>query len=455
MSELLLDEALRTAARLGTDDAEIVVSKSADLSVEIRNGEVEALSTAEAIGAGIRIFTDDRRMGFAYATELLGRPDHEVREKAHSLVEAAWENARANEPDEYNVLPNESVTSDDDWAEEDFAAKPAADKVEFAKAIERKTMAADARISQVQSSAYEDCLYDFTIANSRGLRRRYRNGFCSCSVSATASQEGVDSETGWEFDYARTFGALRPDWIAARCAEKAVGRLGGKPCAGGAMPVVLNDFVAMQFLRVLSSAFKANNVLKQKSLFAGRLGEQVAADCVSVADHNDYEQGLARAPFDGEGTSAQRTAVIEGGVLRTFLHSTYTAAKMGAESTANAGRGGFRSPPDVGTTTLYMAPGNTAFEDLLKQAGNGLYVDSAMGVHTADPISGDFSFGAAGKLIENGVLTRPVRGVTIAGNVKDLFMNVARLGNDLRIFGSCGAPSVLVSELMVSGETAS
>jgi PmbA protein len=217
------------------------------------------------------------------------------------------------------------------------------------------------------------------------------------------------------------------------------------------MPVVLDYAVATQFLQVLSSAFRADNVLKGKSFFAGQTGEVVGSEQLSIVDQNDYPEAINRAPFDGEGTPAQRTVLIDTGRLDGYLHNIQTAHEMGARTTANAARG-YSSPPDVGPSNLFICPGNEPQERLFAMAGTGFFITEVMGVHNASPISGDFSFGASGLLIEGGELGRPVRGVTVAGNIRPLLKAVAAVGDDLRFLGSCGAPSLLISELMVSGE---
>lgn len=443
MKDDIVREALVAAGRLGAADAEIVLSRHVAFDVEVAKGEVETLALAEAIGAGVRLFTTDRRMGFAYATDLSSGPTR--------LIEAAWHNALANDPDEHNVLLESTATSEEDWTEEDFAGIPVAQKVDFARQLEEKTLGADPRITQVQQAGYGDVLFETTVANSRGLLRRFRNAHCSCSVVAIAEQGG-EQEMDWQFDFGPRFGALRLDWVAASCAERVLQRLGAAPCATRAMPIVLDNHVATQFIQVIASSFMADNVLKGKSMYAGRIGERIASDCVTFIDRNDADGGLYRAPFDAEGASAQETAVVESGMLRSFLHNAYTAHRMNAQTTANAGRSGFRSAPEVGVTNAFLRPGAYTQEQLFDLAGEGFFVTDAMGVHTADPISGDFSFGAAGRAIENGRLSRPIRGVTIAGNIKDVLMNVLAVGSDLRFFGACGGPSVLVAQLMVSGE---
>lgn len=427
----------------GAAEAEIVLTGNTGLEIEVAKGKVETLALSESIGVGVRVFTSDRRMGFAYTTS---------QEGLDRAVKAACENALVTEPDEHNVLPGAVEVSDDDWAEQDFGSIAVGEKVELCRRLEAETLAADARITHVDRAEYSDTRWEYLMANSRGLFRRFRNAQCSCAVVAAASEKGGEPEMGWEFDSARTFSGLRREWVVRRCAERTVRGLGGTPCATGARPVVLENFVTMQFLGVLGPALMANNVLKGKSLFARSLDEAIASEHVTVVDQNDLDAGLNRMPFDAEGVSAQATALIDQGRLRGFLQNSYTAHKMGRNTTANAGRGGgFRSVPEVSASNCFMKAGGHSPEDLFAMAGTGLFVTDAMGVHTADPISGDFSFGVSGIEIERGRLGRPVRGVTVAGNLKDLLRGIRAAGNDLRFFGAYGAPSVLASQLMVSG----
>jgi len=440
----IIGKALDAARQQGAADAEVAFTRDVNLEIEVAKGEVETLSLAEAIGMGVRVFTEDRRMGFAYTTAM--------DEGVARIAEAAWQNALATTPDEHNVLPQDAPTSDDDWSEQDLAEVPVAKKAAFCCELEKNVLAGDERITHVQNASYSDTRGEYTVANSRGLWRTFTNAYCTCSVVAAAAQEGADSEMGWEFDFAPAFDALRPDWVAERCVERAVRQLGGKPCPTRAMPVVLDNYVATQFLQVLAPALMASHVLKGKSLFADQVGETIASDCVALVDQNDAPSGMNRAPFDAEGASAQRTVLVRRGVLQGFLHNAYTAHRMGVKTTANAGRGGgFRSVPEVTATNLFLEPGKRSQEDLIDAAGEGLFVTSAMGVHMADPISGDFSLGVTGLQIEEGRPGRPIRGVTIAGNLKELLLKINEVGSDLRFFGATGAPSLRIAEMVVSG----
>ena len=435
--------ALDAAAGLGAADAEVVLSRSVGLDVGVANGEVETFGVAESVGAGVRVFTSDRRMGFAYTSE--------VTDGLEALIRSAWENAQPGHPDEHNVLPDECAVSDEDWREQGFEDVRTEDKVGFARRLEERTLAADARMTRVRAAEYGEVSFESMIANSRGMKRRFRSAYCSCSVMAAAGGPGLDEESGWEFDLGRRLDELDLESVATQCADKAVRLLGARPCETRAMPVLLDNRIASAFLSVLCPAMLASSVLKGKSFLKGRVGEAVAGARVTVVDRNDDALGLNPRPFDGEGVSAQTTTLIDSGTLRGYLHNAYTAAKMGTATTANAVRAGHRSTPEVGASNCRLEPGGYTQEQLAGMMDAGLFVTAAMGVHTADPISGEFSFGAAGLTVEKGRFGRPVRGVTISGNLRDLFQKIQAVGNDLRFFSSCGAPSVLVGEMMVSG----
>lgn len=218
------------------------------------------------------------------------------------------------------------------------------------------------------------------------------------------------------------------------------------------MPVVLDPYVATRFCGIIASMVNAEAVQKGKSLLAGKVGEQVASSCLSIVDQALLPDGIGSYRFDSEGVPAQNKTVIENGVLNTYLHNTYTAGKEGGKSTGNAQRGSFRGLPGVGSSNFSVVPGFMEQEYLLDGIEQGLYVTEVMGMHTANPISGDFSIGAAGLVIENGVLSYPFRGVTIAGNMAEFLMNIDALASDLRFYGGKGAPSLRLKELSIAGD---
>jgi PmbA protein len=256
---------------------------------------------------------------------------------------------------------------------------------------------------------------------------------------------------GWDFGFSSMFSGIDAAAVARSASAKAVALLGATTVETMRCPVVLDNHVATEILEVLSASFLADNVQKGKSMLTGRMGRKLFSDCLSIIDDGTLPGGMATAPFDGEGVAHQRTPVVEGGELKAFLYDSFSAAKDGVGSTGNASRGGMKSLPHAGLTNFFIRNGATPSSDLVKSLRRGLLLTDVMGMHTANSISGDFSVGAAGFLVENGEICRPVKGIAISGNILDLFRDVEMIGDDLRFFGDVGSPSLRIASLDVSG----
>jgi PmbA protein len=202
---------------------------------------------------------------------------------------------------------------------------------------------------------------------------------------------------------------------------------------------------------VLISALAADAVQKGKSLFTGKVGAQVAASTITLIDDGRLEGGIASSPVDAEGVPTSRTILIQDGILKGFLHNTYTAAKDNTMSTGNGMRSTFKSTPEVGPTNIFIHSGTMKESELIQEIKAGFYVTSVMGMHTANPISGDFSVGAAGIWVENGKMTKAIRGVAIAGNMLELLRNIDAAADNLRFFGGQGAPTLRIQGMSISG----
>jgi PmbA protein len=214
----------------------------------------------------------------------------------------------------------------------------------------------------------------------------------------------------------------------------------------------MEPYVVTRFMSLLAASVQADSAQKGKSMLAGKMGQQVASQAFTLVDDASYEEGIAGFPFDGEGVPAQRNIIIENGELKGFLYDTYSALKEGRKSSGNGIRGSFRSLPVIGTTNFMLSPGTERPDSMIAAIENGFYVTEVMGMHTANPISGDFSVGAAGIMIEQGRLTYPVRGVTIAGNLIKLLHDVETVGNDLRFYGGKAAPTIRLKNISVGGD---
>ena len=440
--ELVWDLVMR-ARRQGAWAAEAYFSEEEETAIEVRDQKVEDLKIAREQGVGLRVLVG-QRAGFAYTTDFSP-------ESLSRLVEEALANARGADEDPHHLLPGPAVYAQDlDLYDARLEEVPSEQKLELALRLEQAGRQFDPRVRLTESASYEESRYRVVLANSNHLLAAYRGAHCGLSAVFVAAQNG-DQETGFAFQYRTKYAELDPEAVGRQAASRAVAMLGAGPIPSRRIPVVMDPYVAINFLGLLIPSFSAEAVQKGRSLLADKRGQKVAGQAVTVVDDGLLRGGLASAPFDGEGVPCCRNLLLREGVVETFLHNCYTAARSGEESTGNAARGSFRSTPGVGTTNCYLQPGDQAPEALIKSVGHGLYLTEVLGMHTANPVSGDFSVGAAGRLIENGELTTPVRGITVAGNVMEWLAAIEACGRDLTFLGSTGAPTVLVGRLTVSG----
>jgi PmbA protein len=282
------------------------------------------------------------------------------------------------------------------------------------------------------------------------LRLSCEKTYVSASILVVAEQ-GEHAETGWDYGFSPFFDQLDIDSIGTAAASRAVGGLGARPMKTMNVPAILPPWVACDVVQALSESFLADNVQKGKSMLVGRLGEAVFSSHVTIVDDGLYSGGMATSPFDDEGTIHQQNMLVSKGLIQGFLYDQYTANKEKRDSTGNAGRHGIKAPPGVQTTNFYIQEGTFDQEALLSSVEAGLMVTDIMGMHTADPISGDFSVGATGLWIDKGVAVFPVKGIAISGNLMKLFRNVDAVGTDLRFYGPFGSPTLRVSSLNIAG----
>jgi PmbA protein len=447
----LIDSATRVveaALAAGASDAEAYASAETGREVRVHGGEVESLTAATQRGVGVRAWIG-QRVGYAFGTELgeagLG-----------AIAARAVEAARSADEDEFAGPPSAAGEEPAALPLSDSSVKewPAARVAELALAVERNGLEADPRIAGVEQAVYADSAQSVAVAVSNGFAGEYESSSCYAYLTALAQGEG-GKETGLGFGIARGPASLDPAAIGREGAERAAAMVGaGKP-ASRACPVVLDATVAASFVSLLGKGLGADAVQRGRSPFAERLGERVGDGALSIDDDGLDPDGFASAPFDGEGTPRRRTALVDSGTLRAFLHDTYTARRGGAVSTGNGGRGGYRSQPSVAASNLIVAPGSLGFERLLEEAGEGVYVADVAGLHSGvNPVSGVFSVGASGRAIRDGALAEPIREFTIASDLVSMLMAVRAVGATSRwvpFGGSVSTPPLLIGEMSVSG----
>jgi PmbA protein len=241
-----------------------------------------------------------------------------------------------------------------------------------------------------------------------------------------------------------------PEAVGREAARRTLRRLGARKVPTTKVPVIFDPMVSRTIIEHVFEGANGDSVYRGASFFAGKLGEKIAGDNVTVVDDGTMVGGFGTSPFDGEGVPTRRTVVLEKGILRSYLLNTYTAKKLKLKTTGNASRG-LAGTPGIGAGNFYLEPGTKTPQQIIAGVKNGFYVTEFLGFGV-NLVTGDFSRGASGIWIENGELTYPVEEVTVAGNLKEMFRNITELGNDLEWRSSVAAPTFRIDGLTVAGE---
>ncbi len=323
------------------------------------------------------------------------------------------------------------------------------EKIAHLEAMEAAGRAVDPRINNANGAWWEDVVARVTLANSSGFVGQYDHTRASLGVSLVAEEHGVKQTGSWSSS-ARSLEKLQsPEVIGRKAAERVLRKLGARPVATQNVPVVFDPRVGEDLLRILFDALEGFAVMRRSSFLVGKLGKKVGGACLSLVDDATMPGGLGSRPFDGEGVRSRRTQVLDEGVLTSYLCDTYTANKLGIPSTGNASRRYDRAPV-VGPSNLYLQAGSTSPDEIIGSVAKGLFVTRLYWVGT-NLASGDYSRGAEGVWIENGQLTYPVQEVTIAGNVLEMLERIVVVGSDLEFSRPVACPTLLVSDLVISG----
>lgn len=422
---------------------EIYLSQVDSTSIEVKKQQIECFTTAQTKGLALRILKDNR-MGFSYATEF-------TKESIDQVISRAITSARYATPDECNGFPSMTGPFPElDLFDDLGYALPKEAKIEKLKMIEREALSYDKRITKIRKASYHEQMVKKHLINSCGGSLTHQNTLFSASIVVVA-EENKDSQTGWDFAFSRYYHELETDSIGRAASLEALGLLGAQSSPSLRGPVVLDSGVSYQFLALLAQSFLAESVHKKKSLLRGQLHQKLFSDMITIIDDGLYPRGMATAPFDGEGVVRQSTPLVEQGVLIQFLYDTYYAKKDSTRSTGNASRGSIMGTPTVGYSNLFIQKGSVDPADMIASVMKGFLVNEVMGMHTANPITGDFSLGVTGFLIKNGKKITPVKGLALAGNIITLFKNVLQVGNDLRFYGKVGSPTLLIDSMEISG----
>jgi PmbA protein len=456
--------AVEMAMRAGATDAEAVGLEGDEFGVSVRLGQVEQLTESGSRGFGLRVFfaaDGGMRTASVSSSDL-------SRDGIAQVVSSAVELAKVTGADPFAGLPEREAFGSleaDGLALffNDVDAIAPAERIEMARRCEAAAMAADARITNSSGASFDASSSHRVLVNSRGFSGAYRRSYCGFSVTPIAQDTNGAMQRDYWYSSARSARLLEePEEIGRIAAERALRRLGARRVATQSCPVVFAPEVARGLMGNLLNAADGDSMYRNASMFAGKLGEPVAGENITMIDDGTmvFDRavpgggtmrvgGFGTSPYDGDGLPTRRTVVIERGVLKELMLNTYTGRKMGMASTGKASRG-LTGSPGIGGGNYFLEPGEMSPEALIGDVKSGLYVLSTMGFGT-NLVTGDYSQGCSGLWIENGELAYPVEEITIAGNMKEMFRNVSAIGNDLEFRGSGAVPTVRIEGMTVAG----
>ncbi len=439
-----LAEAVVGEAESG-EELEVYAAWGRSTTVRAYEGAVEAFTSAESFGVGVRVLREHRQ-GFAHATVREVPPLLEV------LAEAR-DNARFSEPDEHHVLarPDGVAPASLDLWHDEVATTPESEKIDLAIELEGEVRGADPRVTSVRQASYGDSMGEAAVCSTTGIRSWSRGTYCYLSASALAA-DADETQVGSAAHTGRVPASLDLSQVGADAASRATRLLGATKPESARLSIVLEPRLSAALLGVLSGTLTGQAVQRGRSPFADRMGDMIASPMLSVADDPTDARSIGANLFDGEGLACRRNTLIENGVLTGFLHDAASASRARTDSTASAVRG-YRSTPTAGAQAMVVRPGAGDTAGLVSHIPDGLLVTSMAGLHSGvNPVSGDFSVGADGIRIRGGELAEPVREITLASTVQRMLLDIDAVGADLEWLPSgTGGVTLVVRDTAMSG----
>jgi PmbA protein len=438
----ILTDLIDAAHKAGSDAADAILVSGVSASVSYRLGKLEDLERAESRDLGLRVFAG-RKVAFVSSTDL-------SRDTLRELPQRAIAMARLAPDDEFACLaPSERLARSWPTLDLEDVCEPSADVlIERARTVEGAAMAVPG-ITNSEGGGASFGRSEIALATSEGFFGSYAGTAHSVGVAVLAG-EGTSMERDYDSVSVRHAADLETaDSVGRRAGERTVARLNPRKVKSQSVPVVYDPRVGTGLLGSFAGAISGAAIARGVSFLKERMGEEVFARGITIIDDPHRPRGLRSKPFDGEGVANARRALVEDGVLKSWILDCASAKQLGLKTTGHAARG-TGGPPSPSTTNLYMEPGTVSPDGLMADIAQGFYVTELMGMGV-NMVTGDYSQGASGFWIENGKIAYPVAGVTIASNLKDMFLRLAP-ANDLVFRYGTNAPTLRVEGMTVAGE---
>lgn len=431
----LVEHVLADAKKMGATDAEVSVGQDNGFTVNVRMGDVDTLEYHRSKGIGITVYFGHKK-GSVSTTDI-------NKESLHTAVEKACSIAKFADEDPYSGLADKqlmAVNYPDLDLYHPWSINPA-EAIELAKNCEARGRAADQKITNSEGAHVTTHEGISVYGNSNG----FIGSFPSTSHSLTLVLIASDNQS-MQRDYGYTVARSADNlmtWqqVADEAANKALKRLGARKLTTRKSPVIFSPDMAAGLINSFIAAIRGSNLYRKSSFLLDHLGKPVFPEFISICEKPHLKKGLASAPFDAEGVATREQYFIKDGVLSSYVLGSYSARKLGMQTTANAG----------GVHNLFISTSNKNFTDLLKEMNTGLLVTEVMG-QGVNIVTGDYSRGASGFWVENGELQYPVEEITIAGNLRDMYQNLVLVGNDIDERNTIHTGSMLLSEMMIAGD---
>jgi PmbA protein len=442
MDANLLHDLVAAALKAGADAAEAVSAQRRALSIGVRLGELEEVEREESSDLGLRVFVG-RRQASVSGSDVSPAARTKLVERAVAMAKLAPEDPYAGLADPERLargpLPDLDLFD---------AAEPTAEALEARARVAEAAARAVPKVTNSDGGSASWSASEWEMVTSAGFAGVHRASGFSLGASAIAG-DGNGMENGYEGRSTRWEADLpTPEMIGTEAGRRAAARLGARKIASTTAPVIFENRLAASLMGPLVGAISGPSIARGASFLKGKLGEQIFAKGVNIIDEPHRRRGLGSSPFDDEGVVNQRTAIIEDGVLTTWLLNSASARQLGLATTGHASRG-LAGPPGVAPSNLTFQPGEKDRAGLMRDAGSGLLVTSMFGP-SLNGNTGDWSVGCSGFWFENGEIAYPVTEITVAGNLIDIFGRVVP-GSDLEIRGASNAPSLLIDALAIAG----
>lgn len=435
----LVSSLVEAAKRAGADEADAVAVTSRSTGVSVRLGKVESTGASESDDISLRVFVG-RRVASVSASR--GADVNALAERAVSM-------ARVSPEDPYQGLADPALLAKGDIDLDQYdPTQVSADRLrEDALAMEEAAMAVQG-VTNSSGAGAGAGLGGLVLATSAGFLGSYVGSRFSRSVSVLAG-EGTKMERDYEFSSRLHFADLDdPLSIGRRAGEKAVRRLGARKAKTGPVTIVCDPRVARGIAGHIAGAINGASVARKTSFLRDRMGQQIASAGITITDDPLRIRGQASRPFDGEGVRGQKLTMVEAGVLRHWFLSSSAARELGLTTNGRGSRAGTGVSPS--STNLAIEPGSQSPEELIRAVGRGFYVTEVFG-QGVNMVTGEYSRGASGFWIENGEITYPVSEVTIAANMKDMFLAMTA-ANDIDRNFSVASPTLAIEGMTLAGE---